>query len=378
MRDKRYIKNRIFQLILVAIISISTLLPLPVYGEAIAGDPVDLGYFIQIMDLVKTNYVHDIGEEQLIEGGIRGLFYYLDENSDYYTKEEFDALLDDITGDFVGIGVYIREEDGQIIITEPIKGGPAYKAGIKSGDIILAVDGQDIKDLTTKEVVDLIKGEVNTKVNIKVQRGKEKPKNFTMTRQNIRVKTVEHKILDKNIGYISLSQFSQCSYDEVAATLKELDKENISSIILDLRDNPGGLLGEVIDISGLFIPEGPVVHIKYRGDNTRTYYSNLKKAKYKLVVLVNENSASASEIFAGAVQDRKVGTVVGVPTYGKGTVQQIVSLPKGDGMKLTIAEYLTPNKRNINGKGIKPDIIVENKDGDKDVQLQKAIELLTK
>ncbi len=161
--------------------------------------------------------------------------------------------------------------------------------------------------------------------------------------------------------------------------LKELDKENISSIILDLRGNPGGLLDEAVDISRLFIPEGPIVHVKYRGDNMVTYYSNLKKPKYKLVVLVDKNSASASEIFAGAVQDRKAGTVIGTPTYGKGTVQQIISLPRGgDGMKLTIAQYLTPNKRNIDGKGITPDIIVENKDGEKDIPLQKAIDILSK
>lgn len=377
MRNKNHIRNRIFQLILATIISISTLLPLPVYGEAGEDTPIDLVYFIQIMDLVKNNYVHDIGEEQLIQGSIKGLFYYLDENSDYYTKEEFHQLLEDISGDFVGIGIFIKEEDGQIIITEPIKDGPAYKAGIRSGDMILAVDGQDIRGLSTKEVVDLIKGEANTKVNIKVQRGKGEPKDYTLTRESIRIKTVEYKKINGDIGYIRLSQFSQYSQGEIKDALNKLDKENISSIILDLRGNPGGLLDEAVDISRLFIPEGPIVHIKYK-DNMVTYYSTLKKPKYKLVVLVDENSASASEILAGAVQDRKAGTVVGVPTYGKGTVQQIVSLPKGDGIKLTIAEYLTPNKRNINGKGITPDIIVENKDGGKDAQLQKAIDLLTK
>lgn len=378
MTNKSKIKNSILELILVAILSISILLPIPIYGEAVEDTPIDLVYFIQIMDLVKNNYVHDIGEEKLLEGGIKGLFYYLDENSDYYTKEEFDQLLEEITGDFVGIGVYIKEEDGQIVITETIKNGPAYRAGIKSGDIILAIDGQDIKGLSTREVVELIKGEANTKVKIKIQRGKEKPKEYTLNRENIKVKTVEHNKINKDIGYIKLSQFSQYSHQEMKDALKELDKQNISSIILDLRGNPGGLLDEAVDISRLFIPEGPIVHVKYRGDNMVTYYSNLKKPKYKLVVLVDKNSASASEIFAGAVQDRKAGTVIGTPTYGKGTVQQIISLPRGDGMKLTIAQYLTPNKRNIDGKGITPDIIVENKDGEKDIPLQKAIDILSK
>jgi carboxyl-terminal processing protease len=187
---------------------------------------------------------------------------------------------------------------------------------------------------------------------------------------------VEYKILKDNIGYIKINQFNQHTYDNLVPVLSKFYKENISNIVIDLRDNPGGLLDEVVEILGLFIPEGPIVHIKYRGDIERTYYSKLKKPKYKLAVLINENSASASEIFAGAVQDTKVGTIVGVPSYGKGTVQQIVPLPNGDGMKLTIAEYLTPNKRSIHKKGIKPDIIVENKDDTKDTQLEKAIEAL--
>ncbi|QQY79928.1 carboxyl-terminal processing protease [Keratinibaculum paraultunense] len=377
MKNKFRIK-KILSFILAVVISISILLPLPVFGEAVAEDdsPVDLVYFVQIMEFIKSNYFKDVKEEQLLEGGIKGLFYYLDENSSYYTKEEFAQLLEEITGDFVGIGIFLKEEDGKIIVIDTIKNGPAHKAGIKPNDVIIEVDGQDVRGLSLEKVVDLMKDKPNTKMNIKVQRGDE-IKEFTLTRAIIVLSTVDYEILEDNIGYIKLSQFSQYSYNEMINALKELDKQKIFSIILDLRGNPGGLLDSVLDISRLFIPEGPIVHIKYRKNNVVTYYSNLKKPKYKLVVLVDENSASASEIFAGAVQDRKAGTVVGVTTYGKGTVQQIIPLLKGDGMKLTIAEYLTPNKRSINGKGIKPDIIVENKSG-KDLQLKKAVELLTK
>ena len=344
-------------------------MPLPAYGETL-----DMGYFLQIKDLIERNYVYHIGEQQLIEGAIKGLFYNLDENSDYYTKEEFDFLMEDLIGDFVGIGVYIAEENGQIVIVDTIKNGPAHRAGIKSGDIILSIDKQDIKGLSLNHVVKLIKGEEGTKVNIKVQRTENKYLNFNVKREKLRIDPVKYNIINKDIGYIKLNQFSQGSYEEVVLALKEFDKKGISNIIIDLRDNPGGFLDEVIKISKLFIPKGPIVHIKYK-DYIKTYESNLVKTKYNLRVIVNENSASASEIFAGAVQDRKAGTVIGSTTYGKATVQQLVSLPKGDGMKLTIGEYLTPNKRNINKKGIVPDIIVENQ-RDKDLQLQKAIKVL--
>lgn len=361
-------KNHILKLVLIGIILLSLSMPLPAYGESF-----DVGYFLQIKNLIQKNYVYDIGEQELIEGAIKGLFYHLDENSGYYTKEEFDGLLQDITGDFVGIGVYIGDKDGQIVIVDTIKNGPAHKAGMKAEDIILNIDGKDVKNLTLDEVIKLIQGKEGSKVNIMVERGQGKKLKFTLNREKIKINPVDYKIIDKNIGYIRLNQFSQNSCDEIVLALKEFDKKNISNIIIDLRDNPGGLLDQAVNISKLFIPEGPIVHIKFKGGKITTYYSSLKKPKYNLSVIVNENSASASEIFAGAVQDRKAGKIVGVTTYGKGTVQQLVSLPNGDGMKLTIAEYLTPNKRNINKKGIVPDIVVENK-GDKDLQLEKAIQ----
>lgn len=375
MKNKHIFKN---SLILVIVMSIILSIPLSVHGHSSTAPTDDIDYFIQIKDLIQKNYVYDITEEQLIEGGLKGLFYNLDENSNYYTKEEFQELIEDISGDFVGIGVYVKEENGYIVITAPIEGSPAHKAGIKPGDKVIAVDGKDVRGLSIEEVIDLIKGETGTKVGLSVQRGQQKPLSFKVTRQEIKINPIEYKILKGKIGYIKISQFNQYTYENLLPVLTKLDKDNISNIIVDLRDNPGGFLTEVIEILKLFVSEGPIVHIQYNGKIQETYYSNLKKPKHNLVVLVNENSASASEIFAGAVQDRKAGTIVGVTTYGKGTVQQVVPLPNGDGMKLTIAEYLTPNKRNINNKGIKPDIIVEDKEGATDQQLKKALELLTK
>jgi len=363
------------KLVLLLLVLTILLTPIASIAESNLASETDLDYFLKVKNLIEKNYYIKPSEKELMEGAIKGLFWGLDENSNYYTKEEFETLLEDISGDFVGIGVYIKEEEGSIIIESPIEGGPAQKAGVKMGDKIVSVDGKNIKGMSTPEVIDLMKGEPNTKIKLGIEREK-KPMTLEVKREVIKINPVEYKILKDNIGYIKINQFNQHTYDNLVPALSKFYKENISNIVIDLRDNPGGLLDEVVEILGLFIPEGPIVHIKYRGDIERTYYSKLKKPKYKLAVLINENSASASEIFAGAVQDTKVGTIVGVPSYGKGTVQQIVPLPNGDGMKLTIAEYLTPNKRSIHKKGIKPDIIVENKDDTKDTQLEKAIEAL--
>ena len=363
------------KLVLLLLVLTILLTPIASIAESNLASETDLDYFLKVKNLIEKNYYIKPSEKELMEGAIKGLFWGLDENSNYYTKEEFETLLEDISGDFVGIGVYIKEEEGSIIIESPIEGGPAQKAGVKMGDKIVSVDGKNIKGMSTPEVIDLMKGEPNTKIKLGIEREK-KPMTLEVKREIMMINPVEYKILKGNIGYIKINQFNQHTYDNLVPVLSKFYKENISNIVIDLRDNPGGLLDEVVEILGLFIPEGPIVHIKYRGDIERTYYSKLKKPKYKLAVLINENSASASEIFAGAVQDTKVGTIVGVPSYGKGTVQQIVPLPNGDGMKLTIAEYLTPNKRSIHKKGIKPDIIVENKDDTKDTQLEKAIEAL--
>ena len=341
--------------------------------------PIDLNYFNQIMTYIEQNYVNDISQDDLLEGAIQGLFYNLDDHSEYYTKEEFELLMQDIDGNFVGIGVVISQnKDGEIEVVTPLEGSPAEKAGMKSGDIIVSVNGKSIKGLSTDEVVSLITGKVGTKVKIGVKRvGKTAPIYFNITRDEIKINPISHKILEGDIGYINISQFNDNTYEKILPVLKEFDSAGISDIIIDLRDNPGGLLDEVVKVSRKFIPNGPIVHIKHRGKIVETYNSHLPKAKYKLAVLVNENSASASEIFAGAVQDTKVGTIIGVTTYGKGTVQQLLPLPNGDGIKLTIAEYLTPKKRSINGKGVVPDIEVKENPLDltKDPQLEKAISI---
>lgn len=381
MLHKNNLKNKIksnSKVFLILIISIILSLPVPIYGDNSNLQIDDLNYLFQTMNLVENNYFYDISKEQVLEGLLKGLFYNLDNNSNYYTKSEFQDLIGNISGDLVGIGVYLREENNRIIIDNVIKNGPADKSEIKPGDVITSINNQNIKGLNIDEVINLITGKQNSNIILGIQRKGSETLSFNILRQIIQLNPIEYSILENNTGYLKINQFTEHSYNNIVPALNELDKKNVSNLIVDLRNNPGGLLDQVIDISQLFIPEGPIVHVKYKNDIQRTHYSTLKKSKYNIVVLINENSASASEIFAGAIQDRGVGTIIGVTSYGKGTVQQIISLPKGDGIKLTIAEYLTPNRRNINNKGIVPDIIVTNQNNGIDKQLNKALEVLAK
>lgn len=381
MLHKNNLKNKIksnSKVFLILIISIILSLPVPIYGDNSNLQIDDLNYLFQTMNLVENNYFYDISKEQVLEGLLKGLFYNLDNNSNYYTKSEFQDLIGNISGDLVGIGVYLREENNRIIIDNVIKNGPADKSEIKPGDVITNINNQNIKGLNIDEVINLITGKQNSNIILGIQRKGSETLSFNILRQIIQLNPIEYSILENNTGYLKINQFTEHSYNNIVPALNELDKKNVSNLIVDLRNNPGGLLDQVIDISQLFIPEGPIVHVKYKNDIQRTHYSTLKKSKYNIVVLINGNSASASEIFAGAIQDRGVGTIIGVTSYGKGTVQQIIPLPKGDGIKLTIAEYLTPNKRNINNKGIVPDIIVTNQNNRIDEQLNKALEVLAK
>ncbi|MBZ2175123.1 PDZ domain-containing protein [Schnuerera sp. xch1] len=372
-RNHKNFKGALISLLIAVLISI----PVPTSAsENTETPPMDMYYLEELMKVIQTNYVYDITEEELIEGAVKGLFYSIDPNSSYYTKEEFQQLMESTAGDFVGIGIYITEVDGNIEV-DPIEDSPAYDEGLKSGDIILEVDEKDVEGLSIEEVSDLIKGEEGTKVKLKIQRG-SKNLIYNITRKLVQVNPIDYSVLDNGIGYIGISEFNQHTYENLEKVLDEFDDKDVKDIIMDLRNNPGGLLMEAVRSLKLFIPEGPIVHIRYKDDIEQTYYSTLKRPKYNLVVLMNEYSASASEIFAGAVQDTSSGTIIGVPSYGKGTVQIMMPLPYGDGMKLTIAEYLTPKRRNINDKGIIPDIKVINNSRTKDIQLQKAVDLLTK
>lgn len=368
--------NRILSIFLLSILLITSIYPNYALAEVqnVEETKADLAFFGDVLNLVKESYPFDIEEDKLIEAAVKGMLKSIDPYSDYYTKEEAESKFSSITGNFSGIGIYIEEKEGYINIVNTIKNQPAEKSGLKKDDLIISVEDVDIKDLGLDKVSSMIKGPKGTKVKIGLKRG-EKLLTFEVTRDTITINPVNYKILENNIGYIQIEDFNSQVTIEVKKALQAFDAKEVTKIILDLRDNPGGLLNEVIDTARLLIPKGAIVHVRNKGETLITHTSTLAKSKYKLAVLVNENSASASEILAGAIKDRKAGTLIGTKTFGKGIIQSLIPITDGSIVKLTTAEYLTPNKISIHGKGIEPNITITNTEKE-DLQLKKAIQIL--
>ncbi len=334
----------------------------------------DIDLLKLVIQDINLLYQYDLNQNDIIKALYDGLFSILDDYSVVYTDEEYQSFDDQISGEFGGIGVQIILEKDKIIVSSPLPNTPAMKAGIKTGDEIIAVNGQSVIGLNTTEASKLIRGEIGTVVNIEIMRGDTKL-SFYIKRERIVVMSVESKILENNIGYLKITDFNENTTEQVKDVLAEFDKNKVTKIIIDIRDNLGGLLDVAIDILNLFVPKGPLVHVNYKASGERTFESTLEKQKYQICVLVNEYSASASEIFAGAVQDRGVGKIIGTNTYGKGVVQGLFTIPNGLKVKLTIAEYFTANKNKVQGIGIKPDIVVENKIGQSKIDLSTYPEL---
>ncbi len=359
------------------ILALGIMLPSFGMAEAVETKPtpkIDFNFLYSTFQIINQKYPFELDNEKIIRGAVKGMLQAVDENSDYYTKEEAQNFTSLTDGKVVGIGVVMQLIDGRIIVNEIIKGNSAENSGLEVGDVIAAVDGETVIGKTLTEVSAMIKGEEGSKVRIKINR-EGKFHEYEIERQSVEIHSVRSKILEDNIGYIEIDEFTFGMNKEVKAALKEFDKKNVKKVIVDLRDNPGGLLSEVVEMSSQFIPAGDVVHVRYK-NYKESYKSTLKEAKYDLVVLVNSRSASASEIFAGAVKDRKVGKLVGTKTYGKSTVQSLLDITDGSLVKLTIAEYLTPSGISIHKKGIEPDVKVENSNPEVDLQLQKAIEVI--
>ena len=327
---------------------------------------------IALEELVKEDFYKKTSDEELVNSAIKGMFSGLDDPySQYYTKVEFEKLKEQTSGSFVGIGVYISpaSDDDNITIIAPIDGSPAQKSGIKAGDKILKVDGKVVSSKNSDEAITLIKGKKGTEVDLTIKRG-EQILDIKVKREEIVSKTVEDKLLDDNIGYIKITSFSEHTNKEFETALNTLKKDNIKGLVIDLRDNPGGLLNVCKDIADSLIGEGTIVYTKDNKGNTEYLKSDSKKLGLPIAVLTNEGSASASEILTGAIIDNKAGISVGTTTFGKGLVQSVRELKDGTGFKLTTAQYFTPNGDYINGKGIKPTI--EEKDEAK--QLDTAVE----
>lgn len=333
--------------------------------------------FFRALQLVKTQYVEPVPMDTLVSGAIKGMVGSLgDPHSIYMDAKMYKEFMIETEGSFGGVGIVIGVKDKMLTVVSPIEGTPGDKAGIKSGDQILKIDGKDTKDMALDEAVGKIRGPEGTQVTLTIRRGEEE-KDYTVVRSNIQIKTVSGKILPEQIGYIRISMFNENTSKDFAKKYEELEKAGMKAVILDLRDNPGGLLEESVKVASKFVPKGPVVSVVTRDGTRETHQSDLPAAKYPVVVLVNGGSASASEIVSGAIQDTGVGTLIGTKTYGKGSVQTIRRVDDG-AIKLTIAKYLTPNDRSINGVGIEPDVKVEvpDKEQGKDVQLDKAIEVV--
>ncbi|HYE81022.1 MAG TPA: S41 family peptidase [Clostridia bacterium] len=318
-----------------------------------------------MMEIIKNDYYKDIKDEELLNGAIKGMFEALDPHSTYFTTEEFNDFMNDITGEIVGIGVQIEKRDDGVTVVAPIEGTPAYKAGLKTGDRIVSVDDTDISGYTSDKAASLIRGKEGTEVKIGIRRnGVADIVYYELIRERIEINPVKYEIKDGNIGLLRITEFNENTSKNVAAAIEAFKAKDVKGVVVDLRGNPGGLLSEVVEVCKLLIPKGPIVKIQVKNEIVEEYNSELDKAPFRLVVLVNGGSASASEIMAGAVKDSKTGILVGEKTYGKGTVQHTMRVQGGGGAKLTIANYLTPSGFSLDGIGITPDIEVKASSAD--------------
>lgn len=332
-----------------------------------------------VKDYLNDNYIGELNLDKMIEGAIKGYVEGVgDDYTEYLSKDEYEELIVNVTGDFVGIGVYIyKDKDGNLIVLAPMENSPSEEAGIEAGDRILAIDGENCNEMDINVASSKIKGEAGSTVELEIQRGTETLKK-TVTRRTVEISDSASKILDGNIGYIVLSTFDTDCSKKIKKYMEEFQRKGINSVILDLRNNTGGVVEEAVKISELFIDKGNTVLRSYNKTEKETIIKS-SSGKYKdinLVVLVNDYSASASEIVTAALKDNKAATIVGIKTYGKGVMQEIQPLFDG-AIKITIEEFKTPNGDKINKVGIKPDVEIEiDKDSNEDLQLQKAIEIL--
>lgn len=333
--------------------------------------------------IIDAYYLDEVDESELEAGVYKGLLSGLnDPYSVYYTPDEYTALLEDTSGKYYGVGALVSQNADTGIITaiRVFEGAPADKAGMKNGDVIYKVEDQEVTGEDLNSVVSEMKGDKGTQVNITVYRAsEEKYIDLVITRDEVNVPTVSYKMLDEKqkIGYIQISQFEEVTYDQFTEAINALKEQGVKAVIFDLRDNPGGLYNIVCDILDDLLPEGTIVYTKDKYDNEEKQTSDAACLDLPMVVLQNENSASASEIFAGAIQDFGAGTIVGTQSFGKGIVQTILPLSDGSAVKLTIEKYYTPSGKNIHGTGITPDVLVEaDTESEDDVQLLKAQEVI--
>jgi carboxyl-terminal processing protease len=342
-----------------------TIAPVPVTTEAIPYE--DLRTFTEIFGRIKKDYVEPVSDKKLLEDAVKGMLSGLDPHSAYLDAEEYQELKEGTSGQFGGLGIEVTMENGFIKVVSPIDDTPAQKAGIKAGDLIIKLDDKPVKGMTLTEAVKHMRGEPGSKINLLVVReGADAPLKITITRDIIKVKSVKSRMLEKNYAYVRISSFQSGTGEALKEALASLKKENggnLKGLVLDLRNNPGGVLNAAVEVSDAFMKSGLIVYTEGRIANSQMRFSaapdDLIDAA-PIVVLINAGSASASEIVAGALQDSKRAIIMGEKSFGKGSVQTILPTNTGSAVKLTTARYFTPSGRSIQAKGIEPDVALAN------------------
>lgn len=334
-------------------------------SEQVKNLPLDeLRLFTEVFQRIKTAYVEPVDDATLLEDALRGMILGLDPHSAYLEPREFETLQQHTSGEFGGLGIEVGMEDGFVRVITPIDDTPAQRAGVKAGDLITKLDEQPVQGLSLNEAVDLMRGKPGTEVMLTIVReGEEKPLEIAVVRDVIQVASVKSRTIDEEYAYIRVSQFQVNSGKEVYKHVERMLEKDIKGVVLDLRNNPGGVLQAAVDISDIFLNEGLIVYTEGRLAESEQRFSATSTTlvpDLPMVVLINGGSASASEIVAGALQDQERAVIMGQPSFGKGSVQTILPLTQERALKLTTALYYTPDGRSIQAQGIKPDILVED------------------
>lgn len=375
-------KKYLITIVLTAMVTVSLAMAgfMAIFGfdlKQVAG----VARLIGVMQFVERKYVNDVDTDTIINGAISGMVGSLgDPHSLYMDVEKYEKLKSQTEGSFGGVGIVMSfQEKDKVMVSSVLEESPAQSAGILAGDQIMAVDGVSVTDYQPEETAAHIRGKEGTEVVLTIHREGAEDKDYSITRSNILFKTAAGEMIPEhpNVGYIRIASFSENTSKEFKENYDKLAAEGMKGLIIDLRSNPGGLVTSCVDIANMVVPKGDVVSIIDKSGKKEVYVSELEETKYPIVVLIDENSASASEILAGALQDTGAATLVGNKSFGKGSVQIVLPLLAGDAVKMTIAKYYTPSGRSIDGTGIEPDVKVElNMAGGIDNQLVKAIEIM--
>ena len=328
----------------------------------------ELAVFNNVLSIVEKNYVESVDDKKLIEGAVNGMLASLDPHSSYLDRDTFKEMQVETKGSFGGLGIEITVKDGWVTVVSPIEGTPAYRVGIQSGDKIVKIEGKSTKNMSLMDAVKMMRGPKGSKITITIFReGMHKPEDYTITRAVIKIQSVRNNLLENGYGYVKIVSFQEGTEADLHSALENLQKQGkLRGLVLDLRNNPGGLLDQAVKVSDEFLEKGLIVYTDGRVENQKMRFEATQKKNfnnYPMVVLVNGGSASASEIVAGALQDHNRALILGTQTFGKGSVQTIIPLDDGSGLRLTTARYYTPSGRSIQAKGIVPDIVVKGSRG---------------